>query len=100
MLYKIYINTKISIELSNVTITLSQTHLKYWNPEKDVLTTVISIFDIFKVFVWENKFIKTKREKFQFHSCLRGRPSIVKALHKLITSPKNEVDEENQEFQS
>ena len=48
MLYKIYINTKISIELSNVTITLSQTHLKQWNPKKDVLTTVISIFDILK----------------------------------------------------
>ena len=64
MIYKIYINTKISIELSNVTITPSQTLLKYWNPEKDVLTTVISIFDIFKVFVWENKFIKTKRKSF------------------------------------
>ena len=62
MLYKIYINTKISIELSNVTITLSQTHLKYWNPEKDVLTTVISIFDILK-FLFENKIYQNEKGK-------------------------------------
>ena len=99
MIYKIYINTKISIELSNVTITPSQTLLKYWNPEKDVLSTVISIFDIFK-FLFEKINSSKRKGKFQFHSCLGGRPSIVKALHKLITSPKNEVDEENQEFQS
>ena len=66
MLYKIYINTKISIELSNVTITLSQTHLKYWNPEKDVLTTVISIFDILKFLFGKINSSKRKEKSFNF----------------------------------
>ena len=58
MLYKIYI---IPI-FPSVTITLRQIYQKHWNPEKDVLTTVISLFDILK-FLFENKIYQNEKGK-------------------------------------